>query len=360
MINVTKTFLPPLKEYEKYLQEIWKSSWVTNDAQFVKKIELELKKYLGAKHLFLVSNGTIGLQIAIKALKIKGEIITTPFSYVATTSSVVWEGCKPVFVDIDPDTLCIDPAKIENSITNKTQAILPVHVFGNPCDVESIGKIAKVHKLKLIYDSAHAFATKYKGNSILDYGDINVLSFHATKVFHTIEGGAVVTRNDHLAKKLWCHRNFGHMGLSFPEKFLDLGINAKNSELHAAMGLCVLPKIKKIIAKRKILFEKYDELFSKTYLKRPETISGTESNYGYCPVIFKSESQLLKVVKYLKKYDIFPRRYFYPSLNKLNYVTYYPCPISEDISRRILCLPLYYGLRIKDVKIISKLILEII
>lgn len=358
MLNVTKTYLPPLVEYEKYLREIWKSSWVTNNGPFVKKLEDELKTYLGARYLYLVSNATIGLQIAIKALKIKGEIITTPFSYVATTSSIVWEGCKPVFADINPDTLCIDPANIEKLITDKTQAILPVHVFGNTCDIESIGRIAKKHKLKVIYDSAHAFAVKYKGNSILNYGDVNVLSFHATKVFHTFEGGALATNDSSLAKSIWFHRNFGHLGPKRPDQFLGLGINAKNSEVHAAMGLCILPKVKEMIIKRKNLCEKYDELLSKTGLKIFRITSGTVSNYGYYPVIFKSESQLLKVLRYLNKYDIYPRRYFYPSLNTLNYVCYYPCPVSEDISRRILCLPMYFDLKINDVQKICKLILE--
>ncbi|KKQ82947.1 MAG: DegT/DnrJ/EryC1/StrS aminotransferase, partial [Candidatus Woesebacteria bacterium GW2011_GWA1_38_8] len=355
MINVTKTYLPSLKEYNKYLKRIWKTSYVTNDGPLVQELEKKLKKYLGVKHLYLTANGTIGLQMAIKVLKLEGEIITTPFSYVATTSSMVWEQCKPVFVDIDPRTLCIDANKIEAVITEKTSAILAVHVYGNICDLERIDKIAKKHNLKVIYDAAHAFGVSYRGRSVLSYGDISVLSFHATKLFHTVEGGALITKNIHIAKKIRYVRNFGHESSVHPENIIDIGINAKNSELHAAMGLCMLPKFRKIIRKRKILCEKYKMLLSNSHLTMPGTIAGATSNYGYFPVIFNSEKQLLSVLTFLNKRDIYPRRYFYPSLNTLKYVKYYPCPISEDISTRILCLPLYYDLNIQDVKIISNL-----
>src|SRR5690606_18072879 len=221
MIPVTKPFLPPQEEYEKYLDGIWKREWLTNNGPLVNELELQLKEYLGLKHILYVSNGTIALQMAIKALELKGEIITTQFSFVATTSSIVWEGCKPVFVDIDQATLNIDPSKIEAAITSETSGILATHVYGNPCDIEAIQAIADKHGLKVIYDAAHCFGTKYKGRSVFEYGDISTTSFHATKLFHTIEGGAVFTKDPEVLKKLSFLRNFGHNG---PEKYEGVGI----------------------------------------------------------------------------------------------------------------------------------------
>src|SRR5690606_27065948 len=237
MIPVTKPFLPKVEEYDKYLASIWERQWLTNNGPLVNEFELKLKEYLDVNHLLYVSNGTIALQIAIKALELSGEIITTPFSFVATTSSIVWEGCKPVFVDIDSETFNIDPRKIESAITPSTSAILATHVYGNPCDIDAIQKIADKYNLKVIYDAAHCFGTKYKGKSVFDYGDISTTSFHATKLFHSIEGGAVFTRCPELLKKMSFIRNFGHNG---PSDFKELGLNGKNSEFHAAMGLCNL------------------------------------------------------------------------------------------------------------------------
>ena len=234
MIPVTKSFLPPIEDYIEYLKQIWDSNQLTNNGPLVKELEQKLKEYFDVKHLFFVSNGTIAEQIAIKAADLKGDIITTPFSYVATTSSIVWEGCQPVFVDIDPQTLCMNPDLIEDAITEKTTGIIPTHVYGIPCDVEKIQEIAEKHSLKVIYDAAHTFGGKYKGKSIASYGDISFLSFHATKVFHTVEGGAIITNDDELAHKISYMRNFGHNG---PEDFWGVGINGNNSEFHAAMGL---------------------------------------------------------------------------------------------------------------------------
>jgi dTDP-4-amino-4,6-dideoxygalactose transaminase len=295
------------------------------------------------------------LQIAIKALGISKEIITTPFSYVASTSAIVWEGCKPQYVDIDPCTLCIDSDKIERAITEKTRAILAVHVYGNTCEVEKIARIAKKYNLKIIYDAAHAFGVKYKNISVLNYGDISTLSFHATKLFHTVEGGAVITNDDGLAHKISYLRNFGHRG---PEDFWGLGINGKNSEFHAAMGLCILPKVKDFIKRRKIICETYSALFTRTPLRTITIHPKAEYNFAYYPLIFPSEKLLLAVRGHLNKHGIFPRRYFYPSLNKLNYVNKNKVPIAEDISRRILCLPLYPGLPLKDIESIARLIKE--
>lgn len=355
MINVTQTFLPPIEEYTAYLERIWKSRWLTNRGELVRELEAKLIEYLGVKHLLAVSNGTIALQIAIKALGLTGEIITTPFSYVATVSSIVWEGCTPVFVDIDPDYLTIDETKIEEAITEKTSAILATHVYGNPCNVEAIAEIARKHNLKVIYDAAHCFGVKYKGESILNWGDISTLSFHATKLFHTGEGGAIVCNDDELAHKIFCSHNFGHDG---PEGFLGLGINGKISELNAAMGLAVLPNLKRIIFSRHGTFRLYDDCLNSAGLNRPSLRGDVEYNYSYYPVIFQSEYDLLKVMKALNHHDVFPRRYFYPALNMLPYVERHSAPVSEEISKRVLCLPVSDDLSSDQVRNIGKIICE--
>jgi len=355
MINVTKTFLPDRKKFDRYVDQIWKNNWLTNHGPLVLKLERRLKKKFKVKHLFLVNNGTIALQIAIKTLGFtEGEIITTPFSYVATTSSIVWEGFKPVFVDIEPKTLTIDPDKIESAITNKTRAIMAVHIYGIPCNVEQIEKIAKKHKLKVIYDTAHAFGVKYKGKSILKSGDISILSFHATKLFHTIEGGAIITNNNHMAKKIGYMRNFGH---KTPTSFQGLGINGKMNEFCAAMGLSILPSINKIIAKRKQITVLYDQLLKRnSNVSRPQIPKLVKYNYAYYPIIFKTEALLKKAVRNLKGHNIHPRRYFYPSLNTLSYVKKIRMPISENMSERVLCLPLFIDLSQENVKLICNLI----
>lgn len=359
MIKVTKTYLPDLQEYIQYLEGIWDRSWITNHGPLVTELESKLKEYLGVRHLFFVSNGTIAIQIAIRALDLTNEIITTPFSYVATTSSIVWEHCVPVFVDIEEDSLCLDPNKIEAAITPNTQAILAVHVYGNPCKVEAIEYLATKHKLKVIYDAAHAFGVNYKGNSILNYGDISTLSFHATKLFHTVEGGAIITNNDLLAHKISYLRNFGHDG---PEAFSGLGINGKNSELHAAMGLCVLPKVKDLINRRKEISELYDSaLRASPVIKRPTTPQETIYNYAYYPILLESEKLLLKLKAVLEQEDILTRRYFYPSLHELPYLAnnQQPLPIAESASSRALCLPLYPELTNQEVEHITDLVLSV-
>jgi len=316
-------------------------------------LEEKLKDYLGVQNLFLVTNGTIALQIAIKAFDLHGEIITTPFSYVATTSSIVWEGCQPVFVDIDPLTLCINPDLIENAITDKTTAILATHVYGFPCDVNRIQKIADCHGLKVMYDAAHTFGVRYQGTSLLNFGDISTLSFHATKLFHTIEGGAVVTNDEQLAHRISFLRNFGHKN---EIEYWGLGINGKNSEMHAAMGLCVLPHVSDLILQRKALCAIYNDDLRESNLFIPSLNTEAQHNYSYYPVIFNSEEQLLKTKTNLNTEDIYPRRYFFPSLNTLSYVNYCEMPVSEDISRRVLCLPLYNDLAEADVKKITAII----
>lgn len=351
-IFVTKSHLPSLDKYNQYLKQIWKSGVLTNNGYFTKKLEEKLKKYLGVKHLFFVSNGTVGLQIAIKALNLKKEIITTPFTYVATIDSILWENCKPVFVDIDEKTLCIDVSKIEEKISKNTEAILAVHIYGNSCDVEAIEKIAKKHKIKVIYDAAHAFGAEVNGQSVLNYGDVSVLSFHATKLFHTAEGGAIVTDDDEIAKKIYLYRSFGHPDVEIE----SVGINGKNSEIHAALGLCNLEEIEDIIVNRKKVSETYDEYLDRSFIEQPINRINSKNNFAYYPVIFKSEQKLLDAKKLLEANNIFPRRYFYPSLNELPFVKGDRCPISESISRRILCLPLYDTLAIADVVRISEII----
>lgn len=341
MIPVTKPFSPPIDEYQQFLDGIWERNWFTNNGPLVNDLELKLKRYLGLNHLLYVSNGTIAIQIALKVLGITKKVITTPFSYVATTSSLVWEGCTPVFVDINPQTFNIDPSKIEAAIDSDTEAILATHCFGNPCDIDAIDKIAKKHDLKVIYDAAHCFGTTYKGKSVFAYGDVSTASFHATKLFHTIEGGAVFTQDPNLLKRMVYMRNFGHDG---PEKFNGVGINGKNSEFHAAMGLVNLNHVDAILKNRKNQYDLYLNALKELPVYFQKTDSNSKNNYSYFPLVFQNETQTLEVKRALEKNDIYPRRYFYPSLNQIGY-TKGIVPNSEKTSKSILCLPLYQGLK---------------
>ena len=356
MIPVTKPFLPPQEEYNKYISEIWQRQWLTNNGPLVNELELKLKEYLGVEHLLYLSNGTIALQLAIKALGLTGEIITTPFSYVATTSSIVWEGCTPVFVDIDSNSLNIDSNKIEEAISSKTSAILATHVYGNPCDMEAIEAIAQRHNLKVIYDAAHCFGTLYKGRSIFEYGDISTTSFHATKLFHTIEGGAVFTKDPELLKTMAYMRNFGQNG---PEDFFGIGINGKNSEFHAAMGLVNLKYIDQIRDKRKELSAYYDKKLEGLSKTTPVLLKESQFNFAYYPIVLPSEEILEKMVKVLNDNLVYPRRYFYPSLHHLNYVESQDLPVSESVSKRVLCLPLYQTLSFEEIDFIARLMLRV-
>lgn len=356
MINVTKTYLPDVEKFKQYVDKIFDSGWITNNGQMVKELEKRLKEYLGVKHIILVSNGTLALQVAYKLLDLAGEVITTPFSFVATTSSLVWEGLKPVFVDIDSDTFCLDYNKLEEKITRNTSAILPVHVFGNGCEVEEIDKIAQKYDLKVIYDAAHAFGVKYKGESILNYGDVSVLSFHATKVFHTIEGGALIINEDQLYDKARKLINFGITG---PDTIDGIGINAKMNEFQAAMGLCVLDDIENIIKGRQKVYENYLNEFSGINQIKLQVINkNCTQNYSYFPIVVSSEKVLLKIKEKLEANNIYPRRYFYPSLNTLSYVDEYEANNSYNISNNILCLPIYYNLELEQQQKIIKIIKE--
>jgi len=357
MINVTKPYLPSKDLYKKYVDEIWERAWLTNSGPIYLQLEKELKLYFNNQFVSFCTNGTVAIQLALKALEIKGEVITTPFSYVATTNSILWENCTPVFADIREDDFCIDADRIEEKITEQTKAIMAVHVYGLPCDVEKIENIARKHKLKVIYDAAHAFGVKYKGTSLLNYGDVSTCSFHSTKLFHTIEGGATICKDKALAEKLALYKVFGHLG----DDYYSIGINGKNSEFHAAMGLCILPHINEIIEKRKSLSSVYDEYlnFGKKLFK-PRSKHSFEYNYSYYPVVFTSEEKLLEVKKYLLENQINTRRYFYPSLNTLSFLNYSKSTISEDISKRVLALPLYYDLEEVNVKKIAHFINQVI
>ena len=341
MINVTKTFFPPIEEYQSQLNKVWKNEWLTNRGELTLELEAKLKQYLNVSQVLLTNNGTIPLQIGLKLLGGQGEIITTPFSYVATTAAIIWENCKPVFVDIHPDFFTIDEEKIEAAITPKTTAILATHVFGNPCHTTAIQKIATKHGLKVIYDAAHAFGVKYQGKSLFDYGDVSTCSFHATKLFHTGEGVAIFTSDSELFHKIFYSHNFGHNG---PLEFHGLGINGKISELQSAMGLAVFPHLSEIINARKVVVSHYNNYLDFSKIKTMTIRENTDWNYSYYPILLPNEADLIALQKRLNENQIFPRRYFYPSLNLIPHTQGSKMPISENIASRILCLPLFVGL----------------
>jgi dTDP-4-amino-4,6-dideoxygalactose transaminase len=347
MINVTKTFFPPIGEYQQQVQRIWDNQWLTNRGALVQELEEKITTHLALQQskMIIMTNGTIPIQIALKLLANGGEVITTPFSYVATTATIVWENCTPVFVDIHPEYLTIDETKIEAAITDKTTCILATHVFGNPCNIEAIEAIAKKHNLKVIYDAAHCFGVTYKGKSIFEYGDISTCSFHATKIFHTGEGGALFTKDPNLFHQCFYSHNFGHNG---PLDFHGVGINGKISELQAAMGLAVLPHIEAIYKGRAEAVTYYNEHLDWNKLQKMQLREGTTWNASYYPVLFENEAALLLAQKKLNEAQIFPRRYFYPSLNHVCYLNDTIMPISESVASRILCLPLYKELIEED------------
>lgn len=353
MINVTKTFLPSIEEYTNQVQRAFDAEWITNRGALVKELEDNISNYLNVDNIIITNNGTTPLQIALHLFADQGEVITTPFSYVATTAAILWDRSIPVFVDIDEQYLTIDETKIEASITKRTKAILVTHVFGNPCNIDEIQRIAKKYDIKVIYDAAHCFGVKYKGQSVFKYGDVSTCSFHATKLFHTGEGGAMFTQDKELKHKLFYSHNFGHDG---PENFHGLGINAKISELQAAMGLAVLPHMDAILESRKKVCEYYDENLTPLKIQRLKIRKETNWNYSYYPAIFENEDELKKVQKALNEKQIFPRRYFYPSLNKIKYVKGSTMPISESIASRILCLPLFFDVNKGDLEVICNTI----
>lgn len=354
-IYVTMPTLAPLEEVQQLMKSIWSTGIMTHNGPLVQRFEKECAEYLGVPSVVSCVNGTIALQLAIRALRLSGEIITTPFTFIATVNSILWEHCTPVFVDIDPETFNIDPDKIESKITYHTVGIMPVHVFGNACDIDSIDSIAENNKLKVIYDACHAVGTNYKGHSVFEYGDISVTSFHATKMLNTTEGGGCFTSNRNLDEKL---RRIRFFGFENHADIVEDGTNAKMTEVHAAVGLANLKYLNAALDDRKKKYALYKELLSSDQTLQFQRID-YGCNYSYFPVVFKDEETLLKVLERLNKKHIYPRRYFYPSVNTFKHlVPYTPMPESENIASRILCLPLYFTLAEEDIKRICAIILE--
>jgi len=362
-VYVTQPFMPPLSEFNVYLEKIWRSKKLTNNGEFHKQLEQILCEYLGVKYISLFANGTLALITALQTLGIKGEVITTPYSFVATTHALWWNNIKPVFCDIDPDSFNLDPDKIEKAITSKTTAILPVHVYGNPCNVEKIQKIADSYKLKVIYDAAHAFGVKQKGNSILNYGDLSILSFHATKVFHTFEGGAIISHDEETKKRIDHLKNFGFVS---EISVIEPGINAKMNEVQAAMGLLQLKYIDKNIEQRKTVFDLYTkELKNINGIKLNEIYDGISYNYGYFP-IFVDENKFGMsrdaLFEKLKENNIFVRRYFYPLISnfpkykELNSAKKTNLSIANKLADQVICLPIYTDLEFEYINKICSII----
>ncbi|MCB0732346.1 MAG: DegT/DnrJ/EryC1/StrS family aminotransferase, partial [Ignavibacteriae bacterium] len=350
--------IPSFEDFIEHARDVFESAWLTNNGPKLQLLDKQLKEYLGSNNITIVSNGTIAIQILLRAMEVKDEVITTPYSYVATTSALLWEKCIPVFADIDPYTFCIDPEKVEQCITEKTTAILATNVYGRPCDVEGLEAIAERYNLKLIFDAAQAFGAKYKSRSVLTLGDGATSSFHATKVFNTAEGGSIYFKDPALEEKIELLRSFGHKD----DDHYVLGINGKMSELHAIMGLIVLPHINDIIAKRKLLTEAYHERLPNHIISNPN-IEGWENNYSYYPILAKNNNQREALISALIDKKIKPRRYFYPSLDQLPYLPdscNKKMPISIDIASRVLCLPLYYDLKIDEIDLISDIVKKII
>ena len=364
-ILVTQSSMPPLEEYEEEIKSIFESKWLTNMGEKHKKLEEELKKYMGVNNVTLFTNGHMALVSAIHCMNLPkgGEVITTPFTFSSTTHAIVENGLKPVFCDINEEDYTIDVTKIESLINDKTVAIVPVHVYGHICDVEAIEKIAKKHNLKVIYDAAHVFAVKYKGKSIASYGDISMFSFHATKVFNTIEGGGLVYNDDSLKPKLNNYKNFGITG---PENVVDVGTNAKMNEFCAAMGLCNLRHLNEEISKREKVYNRYLERLDGV---RGITVSKTQKNvipnYAYFPVIFDKEifgKSRDEIMEELAKNDILTRKYFYPLVNDYEcYKDSYSSketPIAKRISDNVLTIPMYADLSLENVDRICDIILK--
>lgn len=356
-ITVTSPLLPPLEEFIPYLEKIWDSKWITNNGQFHQQLEEALCDYLGVKYISVFTNGTLPLITALQALRITGEVITTPYSFVATTHALWWNGIKPVFVDIDPQTLNLDPKKIERAITPKTTAIMPVHVYGNPCNMEEIQAIADKYGLKVIYDAAHAFGVRINGESILNFGDMSTLSFHATKTYNTIEGGALVCKDEQTKKRIDYLKNFGFAGET---EVVAPGINAKMDEVRAAYGLLNLKYVDKAIENRKLIAQTYREgLKSIKGISCLHDIEGVRHNYSYFPIfVDENEYGLTRDELYnkLKENNILGRRYFYPLISdfstyrELDSANPSNLPIANKVAEQVICLPIYDNLELEDVE----------
>lgn len=360
-IQVTRSSMPPFDEYVEEIRELWETHWLTNSGVKHQKLEKLLREYLQAEYVGLYTNGHMALECALEALQLKGEVITTPYTYASTTHAIVRRGLTPVFCDIDPITLCMDPQKIEPLITEKTCAILPVHVYGIPCDVEAIQKIAEKHHLKVIYDAAHAFGVRLNGRPISQYGDVSMFSFHATKVFHTVEGGGLVFQNKEDFERAEYLKKFG---MRSEDDVPVAGLNAKMTEVHAAMGICNMRHIDEEIGKREKAVARYTERLQGTKgLQLFPNIEGLQRNYSYFPVVFHEEfgKNREEVLEELGKNSIFARRYFYPATNEFQWCRENydggNTPIAHDIAGKVLCLPLYAGLSQEDVDRICDCIL---
>lgn len=363
-IPVTQPFLPDLNEFIPYLEKIWDNRWLTNNGPFHQQLEVALCEYLGVEHISLFNNATIALITALQALRISGEVITTPYSFVATSHSIMWNGLEPVFVDVDPNTFNIDPAKIEAAITPRTTAIMPVHCYSNPSDVEEIQKIADNYGLKVIYDAAHAFGVKYKGESLLKWGDLSILSFHATKVFNTFEGGAIISQDAKTKQRIDSLKNFGiadELTVTAP------GINGKMSEVNAAFGLVQLKHIDKSMLSRQAIDERYRaELANVKGISLYQHECNANSNFSYFPILVEADYPLSRDELYekLKKNNILSRRYFYPLIS--NMPMYRGIPSAEitnlwqanQLSEKVLCLPIYDALSISEQLSVIELIKE--
>ena len=354
-IYVTMPTLAPLEEVNELMKGIWESGIMTHNGPLVQRFEKEVCERLKVPQMVSCCNGTLALQMAIKALGCKGEIITTPFTFIATISSIMWEHCTPVFVDIDPETLNIDPKKIEERITCHTVAIMPVHVFGNNCDFEAIEAVAKAHNLPIIYDACHSVGATYNGESVFKQGTISVTSFHATKMLNTAEGGGVFTLDKEIDEKL---RRIRFFGFENHADIVEDGFNGKMTEVHAAVGIANLRYLNAALADRKEKYTRYKEILSQNKNISFQKIT-TGCNYSYFPAIFKDEETALKVIAALNAENIFPRRYFYPSVNTFTkLVPYVSMPNSENIASRILCLPLYNDLKMHEVEKIAEITLD--
>lgn len=363
-IPVTQPFLPDLNEFIPYLEKIWDNRWLTNNGPFHQELEAKLCEYLGVEHVSLFNNATIALITALQAMRISGEVITTPYSFVATSHSIIWNGLEPVFVDIDPATFNIDPAKIEAAITPKTSAIMPVHCYSNPCDVEAIKKIADSHGLKIIYDAAHAFGVNYKGESILKWGDLSILSFHATKVFNTFEGGAIISPDAETKQHIDRLKNFGiedELTVTAP------GINGKMSEINSAFGLVQLKYINQAIEQRKIIDERYrTELAGIKGITLYQHVVDAGSNFSYFPILVEADYYLSRDELYdkLKENNILSRRYFYPLISNMPMYRGLPSsaidclPQANELARKVLCLPIFNELTLVEQQKIINLIKE--
>ncbi len=359
MIPVTQPFLPPRREYDAYLDGIYERCWLTNNGPLVHELEAALAARLDVAVPLFVANGTVALQVAIKALGVAGDVVTTPFSYVATTSAVVWEGCTPVFADIEAGTFSLDPAAVDAAITPRTSAILATHVFGTPCDVDALAALAAQRGLALIYDGAHSFATSYGGRSVFSYGDVTTCSFHATKLFHTVEGGGLFTESMGLRESMGRMRNFGHVDFT---RFDGVGINAKGSELHAAMGLCNLAHLDALLARRSEIYELYaagfDGLCRQGRLTFQSDREGADPNRAYVPVLFEDTGHREQVHDALVARDVMPRRYFSPGLNELNYVQPVRLAVADDVAARILCLPSFHTMTDGQVDLVVSIVVD--